>query len=197
MMLPCAKWQPDGVVHRRGDRGLARRTTNHAGRSTPLFGPGDHDGADAARRVPPGSAADRRADRLRHSPARSRSRYPRPFHAEPAGRDAGGGGTAIQRRTRASVGGQHWVEAVWRRRMVGREARYEPAPVVAETAHRCRCRHRPDRRGDDPAGVRSEEHTSELQSPCNLVCRLLLEKKKNNIFLTYTVTNHTYHIRLT
>src|SRR2546426_5737984 len=28
--------------------------------------------------------------------------------------------------------------------------------------------------------VRSEEHTSELQSPCNLVCRLLLEKKKNS-----------------
>src|SRR5256885_12198098 len=27
------------------------------------------------------------------------------------------------------------------------------------------------------AGYRSEEHTSELQSPCNLVCRLLLEKK--------------------
>src|SRR2546426_3292137 len=26
--------------------------------------------------------------------------------------------------------------------------------------------------------VRSEEHTSELQSPCNIVCRLLLEKKK-------------------
>src|SRR5215467_1137438 len=31
-----------------------------------------------------------------------------------------------------------------------------------------------------PSVVRSEEHTSELQSPCNLVCRLLLEKKKNN-----------------
>src|SRR5256885_10697241 len=28
------------------------------------------------------------------------------------------------------------------------------------------------------APLRSEEHTSELQSPCNLVCRLLLEKKK-------------------
>src|SRR5256885_7991052 len=28
---------------------------------------------------------------------------------------------------------------------------------------------------------RSEEHTSELQSPCNLVCRLLLEKKKKNV----------------
>src|SRR5205807_6405743 len=33
------------------------------------------------------------------------------------------------------------------------------------------CRRPPRRR-------RSEEHTSELQSPCNLVCRLLLEKKK-------------------
>src|SRR5256885_3836955 len=29
-----------------------------------------------------------------------------------------------------------------------------------------------------PVQGRSEEHTSELQSPCNLVCRLLLEKKK-------------------
>src|SRR5256885_6639257 len=34
-------------------------------------------------------------------------------------------------------------------------------------------------RGRRPGGRdRSEEHTSELQSPCNLVCRLLLEKKK-------------------
>src|SRR5256885_10542297 len=33
------------------------------------------------------------------------------------------------------------------------------------------------------AAKRSEEHTSELQSPCNIVCRLLLEKK--NIILTY------------
>src|SRR2546426_9201658 len=31
------------------------------------------------------------------------------------------------------------------------------------------------------AQPRSEEHTSELQSPCNLVCRLLLEKKKTNV----------------
>src|SRR5205807_7242796 len=29
--------------------------------------------------------------------------------------------------------------------------------------------------------TRSEEHTSELQSPCNLVCRLLLEKKKKSV----------------
>src|SRR5256885_12661231 len=31
-----------------------------------------------------------------------------------------------------------------------------------------------------PRAFRSEEHTSELQSPCNLVCRLLLEKKKKS-----------------
>src|SRR5256885_10854504 len=35
------------------------------------------------------------------------------------------------------------------------------------------------RRAPAPTPARSEEHTSELQSPCNLVCRLLLEKKKN------------------
>src|SRR5256885_5497480 len=35
-------------------------------------------------------------------------------------------------------------------------------------------------RGSIDVAARSEEHTSELQSPCNLVCRLLLEKKKNN-----------------
>src|SRR2546426_3313824 len=32
-----------------------------------------------------------------------------------------------------------------------------------------------------PGAQRSEEHTSELQSPCNLVCRLLLEKKNTRI----------------
>src|SRR2546426_9014866 len=34
---------------------------------------------------------------------------------------------------------------------------------------------------EEPRAVRSEEHTSELQSPCNLVCRLLLEKKNKTI----------------
>src|SRR5688500_20077054 len=34
---------------------------------------------------------------------------------------------------------------------------------------------------------RSEEHTSELQSPCNLVCRLLLEKKKKRQMLIYMI----------
>src|SRR2546426_6759470 len=42
------------------------------------------------------------------------------------------------------------------------------------------------------AGARSEEHTSELQSPCNLVCRLLLEKKKKSIDNTDTSLSHVH-----
>src|SRR5256885_9631516 len=42
------------------------------------------------------------------------------------------------------------------------------------------------------AQARSEEHTSELQSPCNLVCRLLLEKKKMELWRTApAVTPHS------
>src|SRR2546426_4278814 len=58
--------------------------------------------------------------------------------------------------------------------------------AAADPVRRALARARADRRGDDvrdhrghpAARDRSEEHTSELQSPCNLVCRLLLEKKK-------------------
>src|SRR2546426_8029550 len=39
---------------------------------------------------------------------------------------------------------------------------------------------------------RSEEHTSELQSPCNLVCRLLLEKKKETEKEYLVGTAHSY-----
>src|SRR5256885_9959420 len=52
-------------------------------------------------------------------------------------------------------------------------------------------------------GHRSEEHTSELQSPCNLVCRLLLEKKKQQYMAqrrlddhSCAVQAHLKHIRL-
>src|SRR5256885_8087319 len=41
---------------------------------------------------------------------------------------------------------------------------------------------------------RSEEHTSELQSPCNLVCRLLLEKKKKKTNMTSHLLNSPFHI---
>src|SRR5256885_5184962 len=46
--------------------------------------------------------------------------------------------------------------------------------LLRQNAH---TRHQHDRDDDDE---RSEEHTSELQSPCNLVCRLLLEKKNKH-----------------
>src|SRR5205823_13757924 len=54
----------------------------------------------------------------------------------------------------------------------------------AGLAHRQHVRARADRReetDEDMLAVRSEEHTSELQSLAYLVCRLLLEKKKNTI----------------
>src|SRR5256885_12040238 len=41
---------------------------------------------------------------------------------------------------------------------------------------------------------RSEEHTSELQSPCNLVCRLLLEKKKRDQLCYWQTTDRLYII---
>src|SRR2546426_1640190 len=41
---------------------------------------------------------------------------------------------------------------------------------------------------ESPRIQRSEEHTSELQSPCNLVCRLLLEKKKKNTYIAVCST---------
>src|SRR6266446_3841218 len=49
----------------------------------------------------------------------------------------------------------------------------------------------------DLSEARSEEHTSELQSPCNLVCRLLLEKKKKSIPLHRAASHHAHsHDRL-
>src|SRR5256885_12272982 len=55
--------------------------------------------------------------------------------------------------------------------------------VVARETHRGRAQVR-------GAHLRSEEHTSELQSPCNLVCRLLLEKIKPR---TVTITDDVCH----
>src|SRR2546426_6983165 len=45
------------------------------------------------------------------------------------------------------------------------------------------------------AHARSEEHTSELQSPCNLVCRLLLEKKKSTYSCLSTLLQLSVTIR--
>src|SRR5256885_10508716 len=64
----------------------------------------------------------------------------------------------------------------------------KPASTASGRAMRSAC----DRelRSSRASGSRSEEHTSELQSPCNLVCRLLLEKKKtecDKVGCIYTV----------
>src|SRR5256885_13099299 len=64
-------------------------------------------------------------------------------------------------------------------------------------AHQCRRRQGAGRlpRGSRNAAAhrRSEEHTSELQSPCNLVCRLLLEKKKT-VSMIIPVPHLTPHL---
>src|SRR2546426_2146949 len=57
--------------------------------------------------------------------------------------------------------GLRWLRMT-RRRLASHPGFYAPRVALI-----CPCK-----------GMRSEEHTSELQSPCNLVCRLLLEKKK-------------------
>src|SRR5256885_11938568 len=62
--------------------------------------------------------------------------------------------------------------------------RWSSSPI-ARTGRPCRQgRRHPERRR------RSEEHTSELQSPCNLVCRLLLEKKKTQRLRAFTDPLH-------
>src|SRR2546426_3614731 len=65
-------------------------------------------------------------------------------------------------------------------------ARARGRPVRVDAGADARRRPRDERQPRGPArrAPRSEEHTSELQSPCNLVCRLLLEKKKQKVIRT-------------
>src|SRR5256885_10741204 len=80
--------------------------------------------------------------------------------------------------------------------------------ALALAAHQCRIEHGSARKGcaerllqhlierlRSARGRRSEEHTSELQSPCNLVCRLLLEKKKKiySVFSTHRMVVDVIH----
>src|SRR5256886_3988833 len=60
----------------------------------------------------------------------------------------------------------------------GRHAQHGRGAASARTVRRASRPPYRARRGDQATGARSEEHTSELQSQSNLVCRLLLEKKK-------------------
>src|SRR2546426_5113879 len=71
-------------------------------------------------------------------------------------------------------------------------ARGRARPGGRESRHLAARRRSAVRGGDHHAAqlARSEEHTSELQSPCNLVCRLLLEKKKKK------TKKHKQHIKI-
>src|SRR5260370_18416884 len=58
---------------------------------------------------------------------------------------------------------------------------------------RCSISGSPARRSARRRHARSEEHTSELQSHLNLVCRLLLEKKKKKMIIYKTLVEHYEH----
>src|SRR5688500_19311513 len=68
--------------------------------------------------------------------------------------------------------GRHFIECRRQRSHFISPLRRHSDSEISLRYSPCRDRQEVDRSG------RSEEHTSELQSPCNLVCRLLLEKKK-------------------
>src|SRR5207302_11272012 len=129
----------------------------------------------------PTAAAGLRARRARTLSARARHRYLRSRNREPAPFLARGRALPARRgrfprapaeRRRARRRGAAPAERQARRRD-------RPGPLPFRGAHRSR--------------GRSEEHTSELQSRENLVCRLLLEKKKkkqHKTHLTHTTKNN-------
>src|SRR2546426_7611318 len=97
---------------------------------------------------------------IRRPPRSTLFPYTTLFRSRPqsAGRQRGRPAAAAQERAQArGCGGR-----------CGRGAHAHPPVVIAQVSGR----------------LRSEEHTSELQSPCNLVCRLLLEKKKKLFLAT-------------
>src|SRR5256885_5394913 len=80
-----------------------------------------------------------------------------------------------------SFRGSHPTPVAARQRPSGRShsTRTDRSTITSPTPTRSRTQISPGIHGaTQHPNHRSEEHTSELQSPCNLVCRLLLEKKK-------------------
>src|SRR5256885_9661198 len=71
-----------------------------------------------------------------------------------------------------------------RHRVAAQTLRDHPGALVGPAGHERHLHALPR----EAAGGRSEEHTSELQSPCNLVCRLLLEKKKKTQIVSHSPT---------
>ena len=116
----AAARQPDRLVHRRGHRGVAGRTANHARRAAPFFAPGDHHGANDAHGLRSGM---RQTEGLIGSvvallglalavPDHSTlSRRSKTLDVPPH--------PAARSRSAAFAGGQHRPEARWGRRMAG------------------------------------------------------------------------------
>src|SRR5260370_12335306 len=77
------------------------------------------------------------------------------------------------------------------RKWLGSQSRPEAKPVADWSPARNIQERRAVRRDQPPPQPRSEEHTSELQSHLNLVCRLLLEKKKYPHSDTHTPFHYT------
>src|SRR5256885_12733821 len=70
-----------------------------------------------------------------------------------------------------------------------RRVTWTPRKSASRIVARCSRVKKTLRNGHGTATRGSEEHTSELQSPCNLVCRLLLEKKKTKFIVLYPVVD--------
>src|SRR5256885_3686709 len=114
------------------------------------------------------------------------------------GRDAHHAGSESNSSGRAQARGQACTRPDNRHRRAeaadGRSRNGPRRPAVHDSrgdicgALRCGRIHRVQ--GQPRSDLRSEEHTSELQSPCNLVCRLLLEKKKKKERMRYVSTEH-------
>src|SRR6516162_8632508 len=121
------------------------------------------------------------ADRRRHRP-RARARDQLVEHGSAvAGRDRD---RTVDRPHRAQARSHAGVHSRLRRRPAGIPAVESSIGTDGAT---WTARPRRDDRALWRRGRRSEEHTSELQSPCNRVCRLLLEKKKkhSNVLVAY------------
>src|SRR5207248_10193678 len=90
----------------------------------------------------------------------SAGQLPRPAWSQPSKSKSRGGFCSNQRRS--------WSGVSWRTSGVSSSTSSSRSPPLTSSA------------STSYSTVRSEEHTSELQSPYDLVCRLLLEKKKKN-----------------
>src|SRR2546426_6111233 len=101
---------------------------------------------------------------IRRPPRSTLFPYTTLFRSPPEPGEEGGDGREVDRRQARTAGAHAGVAAVrsGQPAVVSLEVRHVEVGAASQEGHEAQ---------------RSEEHTSELQSPCNLVCRLLLEKK--------------------